>query len=86
MEGFEAGDVRVPAPPVEVSSETRERLILVTTAMLDGRTPEEIAGYLEGEFPESVHDWLARTGERAEVSAHVDLLLGVLQSPAGVAG
>jgi hypothetical protein len=86
VEGFDAGDVRVPAPPVEVSDEVREKLVQLVTAIAAGRTPEENAELVAGgETPDVVVEWLERSGEREEIGAHVDLILGVLQAPAGAA-
>lgn len=81
-EGFEAEDRDLPTPPVGVEDVTRLRLMLTVAAIIGGATPEEVAGYHEGEeFPASVYEALDRPGERDELSAHVDLLLSLVQSP-----
>jgi hypothetical protein len=84
VEGFDAGEKTIPAPLVQVADGTRERLIRLLAAVVCGSTPETVAGYLEeDEFPDVVSEMLGRPGEREELGAHVDLLLGVLQAPAG---
>lgn len=84
MDGFEAGERELPGPQVDVSAETRERLIKVSAALISGWTPEEIAAMLaEPELPADALLGLDRSGEREEMSAHVDILLSVLQTPAG---
>jgi hypothetical protein len=56
----------------------------VLAAVVCGSTPEMVAESLEsGRFAEGVEAMLDRPGEREELGAHVDLLLGVLQAPAG---
>jgi hypothetical protein len=82
QDGFPAGDRELPTPPIEVSPDTRERLIQSLTEIVAGSTPEELAGYLDDGFPDSTGEALERPGERDEMGAHVDLLLTVLQTPA----
>lgn len=81
MEGFEAGDKALPTPVVDVSDDVRARLVTTLYAIVDGRTPEEIAGYLESGFPQEIDDALNRPGERDEMAAHVALMLSVIQAP-----
>jgi hypothetical protein len=82
MQGFDAGDRELPTPEIQIDDETRGRLVLSLVAIVDGATPEELAGYLEDGFPARVADGLERPDERAEMSAHVDLLLTVLPTSA----
>lgn len=83
-DGFEIGDRRVPTPPVQVSDETRRRLSLSLSAIILGATPEELATMLEDGFGPEVERVLERTGETAELSDHVDLLLGIIHSERAV--
>lgn len=82
MHGFDGGDVVLPAPPIPVQDETRGRMIEVLAAVVTGATPQEITGYLDDGFPGEVVEMLDRPLEREEMSAHVDLLLTVMQSSA----
>jgi hypothetical protein len=81
MDGFDAGQQVIPGPAVDVAPEVRARLVEVLAAMVCGKTPEEIAGYLEDGFPGEVGELLERPGERDEMAAHLDVILSVLQSP-----
>lgn len=86
MEGFESGSETVPAPLVQVAGEVRERLIRCVAAAICGSAPAEVAACVaSGEWPVVVEEMLERVGEREELSAHVDVWLGVLQAPAGAA-
>lgn len=89
MNGFEAGDRELPAPPVGVTDETRATMAKVLVAIVGGpeggATPEELAGFLEDGFPGWVVEALERPGEGEEFNAHIDVLLSVLQSPAAIA-
>lgn len=80
MNGFDAGDTPTLTPPVPIEAATRERLTQLVAAITLGSTPEEIAGYLDDGFPDEVGLLLARPLEAEEMSAHVDLLLGAMQS------
>lgn len=84
VEGFDAGDTEVPEPLVGVAEETRERLRYAVAAVVKWITPEALWESLEsGERIAEVDEHLARPGEADEVDAYVDVLLNVLQSPAG---
>jgi hypothetical protein len=82
MDGFEVDDRPILAPPVPVDDVTKERLATALSAIIAGATPEDLVDYLEQGFPASVTDALERPGERDEMYAHLDLLLGILQAPA----
>lgn len=82
LDGFEAPEQEIPTPPIDVADGTRERMVYVLTAMLQGATPEDVAVYLADGFPPAVAEALERPGEVDEMGAHVDLLLTVQQTPA----
>lgn len=81
LHGFEAGDRDIPEPAIDVTPETRERMIQTLYAQIIGATPEEVAEYLQDGFPLGVTVALDCIGVREEMSNHVDLLLSVMQSP-----
>lgn len=85
MDGFDPGDCMLPGPQIPVHESTRDRLVRVAAAMVAGATPEEITGMLDEGFPPEVDEALERPGELAEMRAHVDLLLHVMQTPAAAA-
>jgi hypothetical protein len=80
MDGFEVGEREIPTPAVRIEDVTRDRLMQVIAAIISGHTPEEIAGFLDGKFPAAVERFIDRPHEAEEMSAHVDLMLGVIQS------
>lgn len=83
MQGFEPGGAgSLPSPPVEVDDATRVRLQLVLASIALGATPEDVAAYLDGGFPDKVTDMLARPLEQQEMSDHVGVILSTLQAPA----
>jgi len=82
MRGFETPDGVLPTPPVPVSGDVRDKLVHVVACMVSGATPEEITGYLEDGWPESIEDMLGHPLEAEELGDHVDLLLSTLQAPA----
>jgi hypothetical protein len=81
VHGFVAADRELLTPPVQVDEATRTRLGEVLAAIALGCTPEEVSGFLEDGFPAEVSDLLERPLEADEMGAHVDVLLGVMQSP-----
>ena len=78
-DGFEVGECVLPTPLVPVSADVRERMRLVLAAVIEGKTPESIAAYLDDGFPDGVHARLAASLEAEEVDACVDVLLFVQQ-------
>lgn len=82
MNGFEERDGVVPEPPVQIEDDTRDRLVRVILAIINGATPEELVGYLADGFPPEVDEALARPLEAEEISDHVDVVLSTLQTPA----
>lgn len=82
LSGFLVEAVDLPVPVVPIAEDCRGRMIETLAAMVHGETPEAIAGYLRDGFPASIREALARPFEREEMSAFVDLLLVVQQSPA----
>lgn len=81
MDGFDGGDRELLTGQIDIQPATRERLVQTVAAIILGSTPEEITAALEaGEFVPQVAEMLSRPHERAEMDAHVDLLLGVLQT------
>lgn len=84
MDGFEAGQIEIPVPVVPISDATRVRLITMLAAVQGFATPEEVAVLLAdggGSGLEKAERILSQDGLREEMSAHVDLLLTVLQAP-----
>lgn len=82
LDGFVALDVAIPSPLVDVGEESRDRLMLAVAAIMLGRTPEDVVGYLEDGFPAAVYVLLSRPHMAAEVRDHVSVLLCAMQSPA----
>lgn len=80
MHGFDVGETSVLTPPVDVDLQTRERLIKTMAAATSGATPEEITGWLTDGFPPQIAEQLGRPLEAEEMSAYVDVFLGVMQT------
>lgn len=75
----------LPVPLVDVSGDVRALMRLMLAAVACGRTPEQIADYLDdGEFPPYVAAHVEL--DRDEFDAWVDLLLVAQQSPSSVRG
>lgn len=80
LTGFKAQSVTLASPAVPLSDEVRARMASVLAAVVCGKTPEEITGYLRSGFPGDVKATLEREHELDEIHAHIDVLLCV--SPA----
>jgi hypothetical protein len=79
-QGFETPGRELPTSAAQISAAVRDRMVHVLAAMLCGKTPEEIAGYVQDGFPAAVDELLARPHEADELDGHVDLLLSVQQA------
>jgi hypothetical protein len=75
---FETGDRQLPAPQAEVPAATRRRLMLALESIIDGATPEQLAGFLSEGFPPTVTAALERPWESEELSDHVNVLVSAL--------
>lgn len=82
MDGF-AVEGPVARPLIEVDQDTRARLMRVVAAVSIGWTPEEITALMNGDAddPNEVDRVLALPLVGEEMSAHVDVLLAVMQTP-----
>lgn len=73
--------VAADAPAIvhaDISDAVREQVVRMLAGIVSGATPEEVACYLVEGWPEVVVEMLDRVGEVDEMSAHVDLIAGVL--------
>jgi hypothetical protein len=78
--GFKVAENAPAIPVADLPAETRQQLVRMLAAVVTGGTPEEIATYLRHGWPEVVTETLDRVGETDELSAHVDLLVSVIQA------
>lgn len=91
-QGFIPASVDAPVGAIPVSGEVRDVMVRSLAAMLCGATPEETLNMLSPQpgrkraakaMAARVRVMLGRPLEAQEMSAHVDVLLVALQSPAG---